>query len=59
MFRLDIGKHLFTDRVVKHRTGFLERGSVPFLAVFKGCLDNALNMHSLFIRLMDYMVPPT
>lgn len=29
MFRLDIRKHFFTDRVVKHLSGFLERWSVP------------------------------
>jgi len=28
-FRLDIKKYFFTERVIKHWTGFLERWSIP------------------------------
>ena len=44
-FRLDIRKHFFTKRVVKHWNSFLERWSVPQACqcLKKRHLDNALN----------------
>ncbi|KAK4829373.1 hypothetical protein QYF61_003496 [Mycteria americana] len=43
-FRLDIRKHLFTDRVVKHWNRLPgEVVDAPSLSVFKRHLDNALN----------------
>ena len=43
-FRLDIGKHFFTKRVVKHWTRLpREVVNAPSLSVFKRHLDNALN----------------
>ncbi|KFP49952.1 hypothetical protein N323_03296, partial [Cathartes aura] len=43
-FRLDIVKHFFTGRVVKHWKRFpREMVNAPSLSVFKRHLDNALN----------------
>ncbi|KFM04365.1 hypothetical protein AS27_08058, partial [Aptenodytes forsteri] len=41
-FRLDIRKHFFTERVVKHWNR-LPREDAPSLSVFRRHLDNALN----------------
>jgi len=44
-FRLDIRKHFFTKRVVKHRDRLpREAVDVPSLSLFKRHLDNALNI---------------
>ena len=43
-FRLDIRKHFFTERVVKHCNRFPRKVvNAPCLSVFKRYLDNALN----------------
>jgi len=43
-FRLDIGKHFFTERVVKHWNRLSrELVDAPSLSLLKRYLDNALN----------------
>ncbi|KFV99142.1 hypothetical protein N327_07383, partial [Fulmarus glacialis] len=43
-FRMDVRKHFFTERAVKHRNRLpREVDDAPSLAVFKKHLDNALN----------------
>ncbi|KFW02537.1 hypothetical protein N327_12267, partial [Fulmarus glacialis] len=43
-FRLDIRKHFFTERVVKHWNRLpREVAGAPSLSAFRGHLDNALN----------------
>ena len=43
-FRLDVGKHYFTKRVVKHWNRLPGEVDAPRLSAFKRSLDNALNI---------------
>lgn len=58
-FRLDIGKHFFTKRVVRHWTRLPEGvDNAPGLSLFERFLDNAFNLWSLpeVLWLLDWMI---